>query len=126
MKNNTILEYIYYYYKMSTKTNETLIETTKTSDIPKIISQVEPDVVILVGLMGSGKSTLCKQGIFPDFKRINQDQLGSRKKCEIVGCNKSLNNKKTRRVPPMQPDEPVLHHKQQKGEPLGIKKLENT
>lgn len=38
------------------------------------------NVIILVGLPGSGKSTICKE--FPDYIRISQDVLGSRDECE--------------------------------------------
>jgi predicted kinase len=37
------------------------------------------NVIILVGLPGSGKTTLTKD--FPDYIRISQDVLGSREKC---------------------------------------------
>jgi len=36
-------------------------------------------LIILCGTPGSGKSTLCKQ--YPDYYRINQDELGDRYKC---------------------------------------------
>lgn len=38
------------------------------------------EIVLLVGLPGSGKSTLCNIG-FPDYERINQDLLKTRNKC---------------------------------------------
>jgi predicted kinase len=47
--------------------------------------QFQPFMILLVGLPGSGKSTLSAllENTMPyKFVRINQDQLGSRKKCE--------------------------------------------
>jgi bifunctional polynucleotide phosphatase/kinase len=38
------------------------------------------NVVILTGLPGSGKSTVCKDW-FPTYTRINQDALGNRQAC---------------------------------------------
>lgn len=37
-------------------------------------------VIILIGLPGSGKSTIA-QNWFPNYVRINQDELGSRDEC---------------------------------------------
>jgi predicted kinase len=44
-------------------------------------------VLLLMGLPGSGKSTLCEK--LPQFKRINQDQLGNRNDC-INAMKRSL------------------------------------
>jgi predicted kinase len=38
-------------------------------------------LIILVGLPGSGKSTVAKE-YFPSYERISQDELGSREACE--------------------------------------------
>jgi atypical dual specificity phosphatase len=37
-------------------------------------------LIILVGAPGSGKSTYCKK--LKDYRRINQDDLGSRERCQ--------------------------------------------
>eukprot|EP00934_Nitzschia_sp_Nitz4_P001027 Nitzschia sp. Nitz4//scaffold63_size106090//75166//75890//NITZ4_004402-RA/size106090-processed-gene-0.131-mRNA-1//1//CDS//3329556011//1027//frame0 len=45
----------------------------------------EPFMIVMVGLPGSGKSTLAQALVdaMPEtFFRVNQDQLGSRKRCE--------------------------------------------
>ncbi|KAF8518016.1 P-loop containing nucleoside triphosphate hydrolase protein [Hysterangium stoloniferum] len=44
----------------------------------------EQVVLILVGLVGSGKSTFAEalEAFFPNFRRCNQDDLGSRRKVE--------------------------------------------
>lgn len=51
-------------------------------------------VIILVGLPGSGKSTIAKTR-FPNYYRINQDELGSRDKCverfkEVADAGKDI------------------------------------
>lgn len=38
-----------------------------------------PEVIILVGLTGAGKSTLCS--LYPNHIRVNQDLLGNRNDC---------------------------------------------
>lgn len=45
-------------------------------------------MIILVGLPGSGKSTICNKW-FPTYVRISQDELGSRDAC-IKECKKAL------------------------------------
>lgn len=45
-------------------------------------------MIILVGVPGSGKSTLCQEK-FPHYKRISQDELGSREAC-LKECENSL------------------------------------
>jgi len=44
-------------------------------------------VIILTGLPGAGKSTVCKNW-YPNYVRINQDNLGSRDACikEMIQC----------------------------------------
>ncbi|BFZ59578.1 hypothetical protein YB2330_000592, partial [Saitoella coloradoensis] len=43
-------------------------------------------MLILVGIVGSGKSTLATSIVreFPNYKRINQDELGDRRACESM------------------------------------------
>jgi len=40
------------------------------------------NVIILVGLPGSGKTKICNE--FPNYMRISQDILGSREECERI------------------------------------------
>lgn len=58
---------------------DTLKNPPKANDELKKAMKKEPTVIILAGEPCSGKSTVCAQ--FPDYIRINQDELGSRKKC---------------------------------------------
>src|SRR5271165_997988 len=44
------------------------------------------EVIVLVGLPGSGKSTLCS-GELSGYTRINQDELGSRSRCIEVASD---------------------------------------
>ncbi|KAJ7050540.1 P-loop containing nucleoside triphosphate hydrolase protein [Mycena amicta] len=46
-------------------------------------------VLILVGLIGSGKSTFAQalQQYFPEFTRCNQDELGNRRQVELLARN---------------------------------------
>lgn len=52
--------------------------------LPLVVPDVRPaniqEVVVLVGCAASGKSTIAK-GIFKDYVRINNDDLGSKAKC---------------------------------------------
>lgn len=48
-------------------------------------------VILLIGIPGSGKSTICKNW-FPKYTRINQDELGDRKKC-IAAMHLALQKK---------------------------------
>jgi predicted kinase len=52
-----------------------------------------PHVLVLVGLPGSGKSTLAKMLVERGWARVNQDEMGTRKSCEI-SMEKSLKAKK--------------------------------
>ena len=53
---------------------------------------MKPQVLILCGLPGSGKSTICET-TFPDYVRVNQDELGSKDKC-VELFSKALAEKK--------------------------------
>lgn len=48
-------------------------------------------MVILCGLPGSGKSTVCQKW-FPTYTRINQDEIGTRQQC-IELCRVALERK---------------------------------
>jgi len=52
-----------------------------------------PGVLVLVGLQGSGKSTLANKLVSVGWERVNQDDLGTRKACE-VRMEKALKEKK--------------------------------
>ncbi|KAJ7918753.1 P-loop containing nucleoside triphosphate hydrolase protein [Mycena leptocephala] len=54
------------------------------TDIQNSISPGKQVVLILVGLIGSGKSTFAQalQEHFPEFRRCNQDDLGDRRQVE--------------------------------------------
>lgn len=45
---------------------------------------VSPRMMVLIGLPGSGKSTFAKRLTSYGWKRVNQDELGNRKKCEAL------------------------------------------
>ncbi|KAF4594181.1 hypothetical protein EYR40_008984 [Pleurotus pulmonarius] len=49
-------------------------------------SHAEPIVLVLVGLIGSGKSTFAQalQQCYPHFHRCNQDELGDRRQVESL------------------------------------------
>ncbi|KAE9406991.1 PNK3P-domain-containing protein [Gymnopus androsaceus JB14] len=52
------------------------------SDTPLISESPQQEVVIFVGYPGLGKSAICQRYFTPvGYKRINQDTLGSRRKC---------------------------------------------
>ncbi len=73
--------------KPRTKPNNPYVEVLDISTIEPSsnVSDPEPFMVLLVGLIGSGKSTFAQTLVasMPDkFCRINQDELKSRPKCE--------------------------------------------
>lgn len=41
-----------------------------------------PQVLIMVGVPGSGKSTIANQLVEMGWERVNQDELGTRRVCE--------------------------------------------
>ncbi|KAJ7132105.1 P-loop containing nucleoside triphosphate hydrolase protein [Mycena epipterygia] len=63
------------------------------SDIPNSVSGGKQVVLILVGLIGSGKSTFAQalEENFPEFRRCNQDDLGDRRQVEHL-ARASLRN----------------------------------
>ena len=44
----------------------------------------KPDIVLLVGIPGAGKTTFANQLVSSGWNRISQDDLGSRQKCEVM------------------------------------------
>lgn len=77
--------------------------------VAKVPVNDKREVLILVGIPGSGKSTFAKRLVEKDWVRINQDELGSRNKCKdlmekslkankrviIDRCNFDINQRKT-------------------------------
>ncbi|KAF9115551.1 hypothetical protein BGX27_007438 [Mortierella sp. AM989] len=57
-------------------------------------------VLLLVGPPGSGKSTFAKAltRVFPEFVRVNQDDLGSRAECEDLAMSALQANNRTQSV----------------------------
>lgn len=61
-----------------------------TSDIPSPLTnsfKAKPKMLILIGLPGSGKSTFANKLTDIGWVRVNQDELGTRKKCESIVTN---------------------------------------
>jgi predicted kinase len=42
-----------------------------------------PQVLVMVGIPGSGKSTIANQLVQLGWERVNQDEMGTRKACEL-------------------------------------------
>jgi predicted kinase len=48
----------------------------------KVTKQMVPQVLVMVGIPGSGKSTIANELVAMGWERVNQDDLGSRRVCE--------------------------------------------
>lgn len=57
--------------------------TAQQAEAAGIFSELScPEIVLLVGAAGSGKSTLARRAFGRTHRRVNQDELGNRDKCE--------------------------------------------